>query len=42
MKLQDFLGKDEKWGFEAIAKDADLALQVQSKRIQHFLYRGYK
>ncbi len=29
MKLQDFLGKDEKWGFEAIAKDAELTRQIQ-------------
>ncbi len=29
MKLQDFLGKDEKWGFEAIAEDTDLARQIQ-------------
>ncbi|MBD2410548.1 peptidoglycan-binding protein [Nostoc calcicola FACHB-389] len=29
MKLQDFLGKDEKWGFEAIAKDPELTRQIQ-------------
>lgn len=29
MKLQDFLGKEEKWGFEAIAKDEDLTRQIQ-------------
>ncbi|MBN3951577.1 MAG: peptidoglycan-binding domain-containing protein [Nostoc sp.] len=29
MKLQDFLVKEEKWGFEAIADDADLARQIQ-------------
>ncbi|BBD69749.1 peptidoglycan binding domain-containing protein [Nostoc commune NIES-4072] len=29
MKLQDFLGKDEKWSFDAIAEDADLARQIQ-------------
>ncbi|WP_341525125.1 peptidoglycan-binding domain-containing protein [Nostoc sp. UHCC 0302] len=29
MKLQDFLGKQEKWGFEAIAKDPELARQIQ-------------
>ncbi|MDZ8237889.1 MAG: peptidoglycan-binding protein [Nostoc sp. ChiQUE01a] len=29
MKLQDFLGKNEKWGFEAIAKDPELARQIQ-------------
>lgn len=29
MKLQDFLGKEEKWGFEAIAQDTDLSRQIQ-------------
>ncbi|MFN6513893.1 MAG: peptidoglycan-binding domain-containing protein [Nostoc sp. CreGUA01] len=29
MKLQDFLGKNEKWGFEAIGKDAELTRQIQ-------------
>ncbi|MBH8556173.1 peptidoglycan-binding protein [Nostocaceae cyanobacterium CENA357] len=29
MKLQDFLGKEEKWGFEAIAQDLELARQIQ-------------
>ncbi|MCF2151668.1 peptidoglycan-binding protein [Desmonostoc muscorum LEGE 12446] len=29
MKLQDFLGKDEKWGFEAIGKDPELTRQIQ-------------
>ncbi|OCQ94511.1 peptidoglycan-binding protein [Nostoc sp. MBR 210] len=29
MKLQDFLGKEEKWGFEAVAKDEDLTRQIQ-------------
>ncbi|MBE9004328.1 peptidoglycan-binding protein [Fortiea sp. LEGE XX443] len=29
MKLQDFLGKEEKWGFEAIAKDEELTRQIQ-------------
>ncbi|MDF5710592.1 MAG: peptidoglycan-binding protein [Nostoc sp. S4] len=29
MKLQDFLGKNEKWGFEAIAKDPELSHQIQ-------------
>ncbi|MFN6560969.1 MAG: peptidoglycan-binding domain-containing protein [Nostoc sp. ChiSLP01] len=29
MKLQEFLGKDEKWGFEAIAKDPELTRQIQ-------------
>jgi hypothetical protein len=29
MKLQDFLGKEDKWGFEAIAEDADLSRQIQ-------------
>ncbi|MBD2616349.1 peptidoglycan-binding protein [Nostoc punctiforme FACHB-252] len=29
MKLQDFLGTDEKWGFEAIAKDPELTRQIQ-------------
>ena len=29
MKLQDFLGKNEKWSFDAIAEDADLARQIQ-------------
>ncbi|WP_193195987.1 peptidoglycan-binding protein [Nostoc sp. MG11] len=29
MKLQDFLGKEEKWGFEAIAQDTDLTRQIQ-------------
>ncbi|MEH1983205.1 peptidoglycan-binding domain-containing protein [Nostoc sp.] len=29
MKLQDFLGKDDKWGFDAIAEDADLSRQIQ-------------
>jgi hypothetical protein len=29
MKLQDFLGKEDKWGFEAIAQDADLTRQIQ-------------
>ncbi|MEH2069482.1 MAG: peptidoglycan-binding protein [Nostoc sp.] len=29
MKLQDFLGKSEKWGFEAIAKDPELSHQIQ-------------
>ncbi|WP_392530456.1 peptidoglycan-binding protein [Nostoc sp. C117] len=29
MKLQDFLGKNEKWGFEAIAKDPELTHQIQ-------------
>ncbi|MBW4612512.1 MAG: peptidoglycan-binding protein [Desmonostoc vinosum HA7617-LM4] len=29
MKLQDFLGKEEKWGFEAIAQDAELSRQIQ-------------
>jgi hypothetical protein len=29
MKLQDFLGKEDKWGFEAIAQDADLTHQIQ-------------
>ncbi|AFZ27993.1 hypothetical protein Cylst_6020 [Cylindrospermum stagnale PCC 7417] len=29
MKLQDFLGTTNKWGFEAIAEDADLSRQIQ-------------
>ncbi|WGV28670.1 peptidoglycan-binding domain-containing protein [Halotia branconii] len=29
MKLQDFLGKEDKWGFEAIAQDLELARQIQ-------------
>lgn len=29
MKLQDFLGTGEKWGFEAIAQDSELTRQVQ-------------
>ncbi|MFN6568848.1 peptidoglycan-binding protein [Dendronalium sp. ChiSLP03b] len=29
MKLQDFLGKEEKWGFEAIADDSELTRQIQ-------------
>lgn len=29
MKLQDFLGKEEKWGFEAIAQDSELTRQIQ-------------
>ena len=29
MKLQDFLGKQEKWNFEAIAQDAELSTQIQ-------------
>ncbi|MBE9034743.1 peptidoglycan-binding protein [aff. Roholtiella sp. LEGE 12411] len=29
MKLQDFLGKEDKWGFEAIAQDVDLTRQIQ-------------
>ncbi|MFN6496704.1 MAG: peptidoglycan-binding protein [Nostoc sp. DedQUE01] len=29
MKLQDFLGKNEKWGFEAIGKDPELTRQIQ-------------
>ncbi|GAX40334.1 peptidoglycan binding domain-containing protein [Tolypothrix sp. NIES-4075] len=33
MKLQDFLGTDEKYGFEAIAQDSDLAHQVQIQLI---------
>jgi len=33
MKLQDFLGTDEKYGFEAIAQESDLARQVQIQLI---------
>jgi peptidoglycan hydrolase-like protein with peptidoglycan-binding domain len=33
MKLQDFLGKNEKWGFEAIALDAELTRQIQLRLI---------
>lgn len=33
MKLQDFVGKSEKYGFEAIANDPDLARQVQLQLI---------
>jgi len=33
MKLQDFLSKDTKFGMEAIAKDAELALQIQIRLI---------
>ncbi len=33
MKLQEFLGTDEKYGFEAIAQDRDLAHQVQIQLI---------
>ncbi|NEU76666.1 peptidoglycan-binding protein [Hassallia byssoidea VB512170] len=33
MKLQEFLGTDEKYGFEAIAQDPDLAHQVQIQLI---------
>lgn len=33
MKLQEFLGTDEKYGFEAIAQDSDLAHQVQIQLI---------
>jgi peptidoglycan hydrolase-like protein with peptidoglycan-binding domain len=29
MRLQDFLGKQEKWNFEAIGKDAELTTQIQ-------------
>ena len=29
MKLQDFLGKENKWGFEAIAQDSELTRQIQ-------------
>ncbi len=32
MKLQDFLGKDEKWSFDAIAEDADLARYVANRK----------
>jgi hypothetical protein len=33
MKLQEFLGTDEKYGFEAIAQDLELARQVQIQLI---------
>jgi Putative peptidoglycan binding domain len=33
MKLQDFLGTDEKWGYEAIALDAELPRQIQLRLI---------
>jgi peptidoglycan hydrolase-like protein with peptidoglycan-binding domain len=29
MKLQDFLGKQEKWNFEAIGQDGELSRQIQ-------------
>jgi peptidoglycan hydrolase-like protein with peptidoglycan-binding domain len=33
MRLQDFLGTDQKYGFEAIANEEDLARQVQTQLI---------
>ncbi|MBD2139727.1 peptidoglycan-binding protein [Anabaena sp. FACHB-1237] len=33
MKLQDFLGTQEKWGYEAIADDVELARQIQTRLI---------
>lgn len=29
MKLQNFLGTAEKWGYEAIANDVELSQQIQ-------------
>ena len=29
MKLQNFLGTPEKWGYEAIANDVELSRQIQ-------------